>query len=289
MALTIKLTPGYVYTDNEVDTAAKRNLAANPTIDLEGTVSTLAIADGSVTTPKLVDGVLSADAAGRAKMADGFLSADATGRGKMGDGYLTAVKAEETFREGVAQYSVGVFTAGTYAIALNPAATAYTAGMRVVFQADTTNTGVTSLNVNGLGAKTLKTHDTSDLGPGRVLAGQIIEAIYDGTNFQLVNEPNKFDLGETTIGVGLAVDTAHSLVRTPGVVRFALRCKTAEFGYAVGDEVALPAAAFTGGANATNVFVICNSTATISVWRKDTFAICNLTAASWKIVGYARL
>lgn len=37
-------------------------------------ITTDMIADGAITTPKLADGVLSADAAGRAKMADGFLT-----------------------------------------------------------------------------------------------------------------------------------------------------------------------------------------------------------------------
>ena len=55
-------------------------------------------ADGSVTLAKLIDGILSADAPGRARMADGFittaklldglLSADAAGRAKMADDYI---------------------------------------------------------------------------------------------------------------------------------------------------------------------------------------------------------
>lgn len=58
--------------------------------------------DGTVTTAKLANGALSADATGRGKMADGFvnaakladgaLSADTTGRAKMADGYLTSAK-----------------------------------------------------------------------------------------------------------------------------------------------------------------------------------------------------
>jgi len=75
-------------------------------------ITTGMIADGAITTPKLADGCLSADAAGRAKMADGYivtakigdgqittakladgcLSADAAGRAKMADGFLTAAK-----------------------------------------------------------------------------------------------------------------------------------------------------------------------------------------------------
>lgn len=288
MALTIKLTPGYIYQDNELDTAAKRNLAANPTIALEGSISTLAIADGSVTTPKLIDGVLSADATGRAKMQDGFLSADATGRAKVADNFLTAAKAEETFREGVQQYALGVYVAGTYSIALNPAATAYTAGMRIVFKPDTTNTGAASVNVNGLGAQVLKAAGATDVAAGRIAAGQIVDILYDGANFQLVNEPNKFDVGETAIAVGVPVSLPHGLGRTPSSVRFVLRCKTGEFGYAVGDEIGITDA-FQPGSNATNVFLICATSTAINTYRKDTQANCTLSAGNWKIVGYVRL
>ena len=67
------------------------------------------LSPGCVTTSKLADGVLSADAdglakmaagflanstSGRAKMADGFLSADSAGRAKMADGFVTPAKME---------------------------------------------------------------------------------------------------------------------------------------------------------------------------------------------------
>ncbi len=50
------------------------------------------VPDGFITTDKLADGALSADATGLAKMADGFLSADAGGRAKMADRFVAAAK-----------------------------------------------------------------------------------------------------------------------------------------------------------------------------------------------------
>ncbi len=49
-----------------------------------------------VSTDMLDDGVLSADAAGRAKMADGYLSADAAGRAKMADGFVNVDKLADS-------------------------------------------------------------------------------------------------------------------------------------------------------------------------------------------------
>lgn len=79
-----------------------------------------------------------------------------------------------------------------YAVTLSPAPGAYTAGMTVSFKAGTANTGACTLNVNGLGAKTIKKDVSVDLATGEILANQIVTVIYDGTNFQILN-PNKVD------------------------------------------------------------------------------------------------
>jgi len=61
-----------------------------------GSVQTADIANGAVTLPKLPDGVLTADAAGRAKVADGFINnakvaADAAiAKSKLGTGVVKA-------------------------------------------------------------------------------------------------------------------------------------------------------------------------------------------------------
>jgi hypothetical protein len=86
MALTITYVPGYIWTVGELITEGKLNLAANPTIDLEGSINSTSIADGAVTTAKLAAGALSADATGRSKMADQFLLAAKLGSDVAGAG-----------------------------------------------------------------------------------------------------------------------------------------------------------------------------------------------------------
>lgn len=75
----------------------------------------------------------------------------------------------------------------SYAITCTPAPTAYTTGMRFTFKVGTANTGACSLNVNSLGAKTIKKNVSSDLSTGDILANQIVEVVYDGTYMQLVS------------------------------------------------------------------------------------------------------
>lgn len=67
-----------------------------------------------------------------------------------------------------------------------PAKTAYAAGQRFMFIAAANNTGSMTLNVNGLGAKTLKRLDgATNMAAGDVKTGQLIMCVYDGTNMQV--------------------------------------------------------------------------------------------------------
>jgi hypothetical protein len=75
----------------------------------------------------------------------------------------------------------------TYVITLSPVPTSLTAGMVVNFKANTANTRTCTLNVNGLGAKTIVKNLNSNLSTGDILAGQLVSVIYDGTNFQVIS------------------------------------------------------------------------------------------------------
>ena len=75
----------------------------------------------------------------------------------------------------------------TYSVTLDPVPAAYYAGMEVNFKPTTANTGACTLDVNGLGAKSIKKNVSSDLSTGDILSGQMVKVLYDGTNFQLVS------------------------------------------------------------------------------------------------------
>jgi len=74
-----------------------------------------------------------------------------------------------------------------YVITLTGVA-AYATGMTITFSANTANTGACSLNVNSLGAKTIKKLHDQDLVNGDIEAGQIVVVVYDGTNFQMTSQ-----------------------------------------------------------------------------------------------------
>jgi hypothetical protein len=82
-------------------------------------------------------------------------------------------------------YLADTGAANNYAVAPRPAITAYTNGLKITFQAANGNTGVSTLSVNGLAAKTIKKSVGTDLAAGDILANQILTVTYDGTNFQM--------------------------------------------------------------------------------------------------------
>lgn len=83
-------------------------------------------------------------------------------------------------------YAADSGTANAYAITLAPVVTAYAAGQKFSFKALNSNTSVSTLNVNGLGTKTIKkTGGTADLASWDIVAGQIVEVVYDGTDFEM--------------------------------------------------------------------------------------------------------
>lgn len=76
------------------------------------------------------------------------------------------------------------------AISLSKAPAAYAAGQRFCFKAANTNTASATLNVNSLGAKTIKKVDNGALATltaGDIVAGAIYVVVYDGTDMLIVS------------------------------------------------------------------------------------------------------
>lgn len=61
--------------------------------------------------------------------------------------------------------------------------TAYTLGMKIRFTPVNSNTGASTVNVNGLGVKNIKGLNGGVLPPDYIVAGEEVEAVYDGTEF----------------------------------------------------------------------------------------------------------
>lgn len=83
-------------------------------------------------------------------------------------------------------YAVATGSSNAYAVDLNPPLPALIPGMPITFRANHTNTGPATLNINGLGAKSIR-RINQNLAPNQILNGQIVTVMYDGTYFQMVS------------------------------------------------------------------------------------------------------
>lgn len=118
----------------------------------------------------------------------------------------------------------------TYAITLAVAPEAYSdiVGLPIAFKANTINTGAATLNVNSLGAKTIKKFNNEDLADGDIEAGQIVTVAYDGTNFQLLSQTaNVIATGFKSATT--SIDTSAATAPTAGQVLTAVDSDTAEW------------------------------------------------------------
>jgi hypothetical protein len=87
---------------------------------------------------------------------------------------------------------VSTGAANAYAIANNPvyptALSAYRTGQIYTFLANHSNTGASTLNVDGQGAKAITKDVATPLIANDILAGQVVSVLYDGTRFQLLTQ-----------------------------------------------------------------------------------------------------
>ncbi len=84
-------------------------------------------------------------------------------------------------------YAASAGSANAYTLNIDDQFDTLTAGVKIKFNANFGNTGAATINVESLGAVSLKKNHDQDLVSGDVESGQIVEAVYDGTNFQIVS------------------------------------------------------------------------------------------------------
>ncbi|WYW02705.1 tail fiber protein [Pseudomonas phage vB_PpuM-Peetri] len=132
----------------------------------------------------------------------GYQYVDGTTGWRVVDDSLTSGFVKTTAQRGMALTFLGQVTQSTTntlsatlptAGALGQVMTAYAAGQRFQFTVATANTSSASLNINGLGAKSISVNGTDSLTGGELSVGKVHDVFYDGTRFQLVSG-SKVDL-----------------------------------------------------------------------------------------------
>lgn len=104
-------------------------------------------------------------------------------------------------------YAVASGSNNKYTVTLNPAPSSYVEGMAIVVKINTNNTGASTINVNGLGAKYIKKSNGDDVSAGNLKAGSIYTLRYNGSNFILQGEGS--DLSD--LDKSILIDTINAI------------------------------------------------------------------------------
>lgn len=86
--------------------------------------------------------------------------------------------SETRLRLGTCQYAIDIGAPSFYVVKMPQTATAYVDGMLVSFLPSTTNTGVATLNVDGLGAKSIVQYSGAPLNAGDIVQGAPVDVRY---------------------------------------------------------------------------------------------------------------
>lgn len=132
-----------------------------------------------------IDDVLGLVLANASDPAPGTLSQKVDGDTLTADTAAHKIKAVPV---AIVQKLYAVDGGSTNALAVNPspAWSAYAEGQTLWVKVANTNTGAATNNVSGLGAKSIKNADGSELGASQLYIGGIYMLCYNGTHFQLI-------------------------------------------------------------------------------------------------------
>jgi hypothetical protein len=86
--------------------------------------------------------------------------------------------SETKLQRGTVNFAVDTGTANTYVVALDSSITSYTDGLQVVFRPINSNTGSATINLNSLGAKSIRLTDSEPIQAGDISAGAVIDVRY---------------------------------------------------------------------------------------------------------------
>lgn len=202
-------------------------------------------------------------------------------------------------------YATDSGTANSYVLAVTRFPTAYVAGQRIAWKSTTTPTGACTVAVNGMAAKALKRNGVA-IAPGIIKANEWLEAIYDGTDFQLLNKDGWIASAETALlssAGGQVLNITHGLGVTPSKARGVLVCRKAGgggvLGFADGEEIECMAV-YEGGsgayfnlvsirANATNISAVQTLSMNATYYlipNQSTWQWTQITLADWRFKLY---
>lgn len=128
--------------------------------------------------------------------------------------FYGASNADVALTDNSRNYVADTGTTNVLVATMVPSFVAYKTGQLFYLKVLNTNSGAATVNINALGAKTIKKgNGTIDLASGDIVAGQLITLAYDGTNMQLLSPTSNLisnNLQSATTVVNVSSATAPS-------------------------------------------------------------------------------
>lgn len=103
-----------------------------------------------------------------------------------GSDFIDASPAIPSIQSSASQLIGSIAGTDTITGSLTPALTAYATGQTFRFISAGANTGAVTININGLGAKSITKLGATALAANDIPSGAVVEVVYAGTQFQLV-------------------------------------------------------------------------------------------------------
>ena len=126
----------------------------------------------------------------------GTASTDAARVGQIQSGATTAITVSGT---------------DTYTGTMSPALAAYGVGNVFTFVVPNTNTSSCTLNIDGLGAKSITRDGSTALIAGDLVSGSEVTVVYDGTRFQVLNSNSKTNFNVSTLLKATTLNLTNAL------------------------------------------------------------------------------
>ncbi len=108
-------------------------------------------------------------------------------------------------------YGTTAGTGSAYTLSLNPAPMGLVEGLRITVKIHVANTGTATINVNGLGSKSILKGNGSTLSLGNLKPSSVYSLVYNGTAFILQGEGGDYYIGDTINSANL-IKTGESAI-----------------------------------------------------------------------------
>jgi hypothetical protein len=116
--------------------------------------------------------------------------------------------AELALKQDRVTYATDTGAANAYVVTLTHAPASYVAGLRVSMKVANANTGASTVNVNGLGVKSIKRFNGAALAANDLMVGAVVDLRYDGANFILASQHGASETNAAASATAAAASTA---------------------------------------------------------------------------------